>query len=59
MGVVESLKALGIIIEDPRSVAEGIGRLIIPKDHKLKLLTTYAVERNIVITPELEKLLGD
>ena len=59
MGIVQSLKALGIIVEDPRSVAEGIGDLIIPLEHKLKLLHEYAAERNIKITPELEALLGE
>lgn len=59
MGIVESLKSLGIIVEDPRSVAEGIGRLVIPLEHKLKLFREYAAERNITITKDLEALLGE
>lgn len=59
MGIAESLKALGIIIEDPRSVAEGINRLIIPREHKLKLLREYATERKIADTKDLEALLEE
>lgn len=59
MGIAESLKSLGILIEDPRSVAEGIGRLVIPLEHKLKLFREYATERKIIITKDLEDLLGE
>lgn len=59
MGIVESLKSLGIIVEDPRSVAEGINRLIIPLEHKLKLLREYATERKLTNIKDLEALLEE
>ena len=59
MGIAESLKSLGISIEDARSVAEGINRLILSREHKLKLLREYATERGIVITSQLEALIGE
>lgn len=59
MGIAESLKSLGVLIEDPRSVAEGVNRLILPREHKLKLLREFATERGIKITPELEALLHE
>lgn len=59
MGIAESLKALGILIEDPRSVAEGIGRLVIPLSQKRSLLLEFLQERNLTLTDDLEGLLGE
>lgn len=59
MAISDSLKVLGINIEDAHSVAVGLGRLVLPKEHKLKLLKEYLVERNIELTKNLEDLLGE
>lgn len=59
MAIVQSLKALGIPIDDPRSTAEGINKLVVPRAQKLKLLREYAVERNIVVIKEWEDLLDE
>ena len=54
MGIIESLRALGIITEDPKAVAEGINRLIIPRLHKLRLLEEYAADMGIEDLSELK-----
>lgn len=59
MAIVESLRALGITVEDPRSVAEGLGKLIITLAQKKSLLKEYLTERGLDPSPELEALLGD
>lgn len=53
MGVAASLKALGINTDDARSVAEGLNRLFITKEQKIKLLQEYAAERGITLTREI------
>lgn len=53
MAIAASLKALGINTDDARSVAEGLNRLLIPKEQKLKLLQEYAVERGITLIKEV------
>ncbi|MEK7514562.1 MAG: hypothetical protein AAB587_01960 [Patescibacteria group bacterium] len=58
MGIAASLKALGISIEDPRSVAEGINRLLITREQKLKLFREYAIERGIRDTKIFEDFLS-
>lgn len=57
MAIAESLKALGISIEDPRSVAEGLNKLILPKEHKLKLFREYVAERDLKDTEKFEELI--
>ncbi|MEK7180667.1 MAG: hypothetical protein AAB706_04275 [Patescibacteria group bacterium] len=59
MGIAVSLKALGINTDDARSVAEGLNRLIVTKEQKLKLLQEYAVERGIVISKEIEAIIHE
>ncbi len=55
MSIADSLKALGIDIRDAVLVTEGINRLILPREQKLKLLREYAKERNITDLKSLEE----
>ncbi len=59
MGIAESLKALGILTENASSVAEGIGKLVIPLSQKRSLLLEFLQERKLDLTPDLEGLLGE
>ena len=59
MGIAMSLKALGINTDDAHSVAEGLNRLIVSREQKLKLLQEYAAERGIVLTDIILSVLKD
>lgn len=57
MAVAASLKALGINTDDARSVVEGLNRLFITKEQKIKLLQEYATERGITLTEEIKSVI--
>ena len=57
MGIALSLKAIGISIEDPFSVAEGINKMLLTKEHKLMLFREYATERDLKDITKFEELI--
>lgn len=57
MAIAVSLKVLGINIEDARSVAEGLNKLILPREYKLKLFREYVAERDLKDTEKFEGLI--
>lgn len=59
MAISASLKALGINTDNSRSVAEGLNRLILPREQKLKLLREYAAEQGITLTKESEDVIHE
>ena len=57
MSILDSLKTLGIRTEDVELTMDGINRLIISREQKLKLAREYASDKGIVLTIEQEKKL--